>query len=187
MSIIQDALKKAQGDFSKKKAPQEKLNIAQVQPVNSEPVESDKRPLLHSDASRSPSMRLPALVSVLAILLLIYGFNSSLHQTVSRNNIPRVTKNSEEPAVNINPGTNAASIFGQANKLDAINFMVPRKSLFVLSGIMFTQDRPQAIINGHLLEEGDKIGGATILAIEEDCVLLDLNDENMRIELNKKD
>ena len=56
---------------------------------------------------------------------------------------------------------------------------------FILSGIMYLEDKPQAIINGHVLEEGDKISGATVLVIEKDCVLLDLNDTNIKVELSK--
>ena len=50
---------------------------------------------------------------------------------------------------------------------------------------MYVENKPQAIINGYVLEEGDKINGATVLIIEKDCVLLDVNDANIRLELNK--
>ena len=44
----------------------------------------------------------------------------------------------------------------------------------------------KAIINGRVLEEGDKINGATVLMIEKDCVLLDLNETNIRLDINKQ-
>ena len=174
MSIIQDALRKAQGDFAVKKAPQEKSHNAQGG--------------LIKEDRKSPSMRLPALVSIFTVLLLAYGFRASLQYTKKHVNVPVPPKNTGEPVTSKRSEADysPAGIFGQTNKLDPINFIGPRQSLFALNGIMYVEGRPQAIINGQVLEEGDKISGATVLVIEKDCVLLDLNNTNIRIELNKQ-
>jgi len=174
MSIIQEALKKAQDDFKEKEVPQEKSRPAQQEPVKKE--EENKRSL---------SMRLPALVSILAILLLAYGLKLSMQYTRSHDSASKARKNAAEPGTDKKVVTDSSGIFGQANKINPVKFMDPRQSLLVLNGIMYVENRPQAIINGQVLEEGDRISGATVLVIEKDCVLLDMNDTNVRLDIKK--
>ena len=192
MSIIQEALKKAQGDFAGKKsvsAPAKSAPAAQPKevPLPSKAAPDDLTAGRHY--RKMPSLRLPALVSVLVILLLVYGLKASLQYSRKHDGTPVPVKQSEEqsPAQKKTIDGSDLNVFGsQTHKLDPINFMGPRQSLLVLNGIMYVENRPQAIINGQVLEEGDKVSGATVLAIERDCVLLDLNDTNIRLEINKK-
>ena len=51
-----------------------------------------------------------------------------------------------------------------------------------VSGIIWDEVRPQAIINGQILAEGDSIGGFSIEKIEKQKVIL--SDGKKRIELN---
>jgi hypothetical protein len=187
MSIIQEALKKAQGDYAVKKAPREKACPATEELPKKEPSHLHE-PVTHTHDRKYPSVRLPALISVLVILLLVYGLRASLQYTRSHEKpLAPARAAAGESAMPAKKTVEAApeSVFSQTAKLDPINFMGPRQSLFVLNGIMYIDGKPQAIINGQVLQEGDRISGATVLAIEKDCVLLDLNDTNIRLDIKK--
>jgi hypothetical protein len=54
-------------------------------------------------------------------------------------------------------------------------------SSFVLSGIMYLDGKPQAIINGSILEEGDSINDATVVLIDRDYVLLNVKDSKVKL------
>jgi hypothetical protein len=56
---------------------------------------------------------------------------------------------------------------------------------FALNGIMYLNDRPQAIINGFTLEEGDTISGATVVRIEKNSVILHMNDVEIMLTLKR--
>lgn len=56
---------------------------------------------------------------------------------------------------------------------------------FILNGIMYMDDKPFAILNGYILEEGDELNGATVMAIERDYVLLNLKDNKIKLKLNQ--
>lgn len=54
----------------------------------------------------------------------------------------------------------------------------------VLNGIMYLETGPRAIINNNIVQEGDMIGGATIVLINKNSVILRYN--NVEITLNLK-
>lgn len=175
MSIIQEALKKAQGEYFEKKTP--KVNEERV---NEEEVVNSKVGIQAPQRIKRPTtMRLPALVSILTILLVIYGFKLSLQY--SRPHEKEIGAPSPASA----PASKTAHSF-IPSKIGPTSFIPMHLSNFVLSGVMYVENKPQAIINGHVLEEGDKISGATVLVIEKDFVLLDVNDANVRLEMKKQ-
>ena len=47
----------------------------------------------------------------------------------------------------------------------------------VVKGIMYTHDRPTAVINDKILHQGDKISGAVILKINKKNVEFEMNDK----------
>jgi hypothetical protein len=55
--------------------------------------------------------------------------------------------------------------------------------VFILSGIMFLEDGPRAIINGSVVEKGDVVGGASVESVERERVLLRYKDENITLHL----
>jgi len=57
------------------------------------------------------------------------------------------------------------------------------KNKFVLSGIIYSQDKPIAIINGKSLTAGKEIDGAEITSIEENLVTLDFRGEKVILSL----
>lgn len=163
MSIVQDALKKAQGDYVEKKMP---------------PLEVFHR------IKKPKSMRLPTLVSILAALTLIYGLMLSMQYFRAPRNVEVVSVEQKNISARI-PAAKPDNPIVEP-KLAVPEHVTLPKPDFVLSGIMYLQNKPQAIINGYMLEEGDELNGATVMAIEKDCVLLDIENKNVRIELAKE-
>jgi hypothetical protein len=118
------------------------------------------------------------------VLLIIYGLDLSLRHSGANNKNP-VALNKK--SVSSKAGSSAKTRDRFASPLmDPAKLIPSRMGQFVLSGIMYVENKPQAIINGYVLEEGDKINGATILAIEKDCVLLNLNNSDIRLDLNNE-
>lgn len=52
-----------------------------------------------------------------------------------------------------------------------------------LSGIMYTPTRPQAVINGQTVYQGESVDGYTVVKIYPDCVKLTLNGVETEIKL----
>jgi len=184
MSIIQEALKKAQGEFSKNKSPSVKAPDAPVRPAQMNTGAAQAAAKGAKPSKKTPSLSVPALVGVLTVLLIIYGLDLSLRHSGANNKNP-VALNKK--SVSSKAGSSAKTRDRFASPLmDPAKLIPSRMGQFVLSGIMYVENKPQAIINGYVLEEGDKINGATILAIEKDCVLLNLNDSDIRLGLNNE-
>ncbi|MDP3791921.1 MAG: hypothetical protein Q8R38_07755 [Candidatus Omnitrophota bacterium] len=182
MSIIQEALKKAQGDFSEKKIPEVTESVKCADSVKEAALPAPEIQIPH-DIKNITSKRLPALVGILAILLLAYGLRLSLQysdRNADKSKRVPVSQESRDASVS---APKVVEDFTPP-KTNPVSFVTKRNPLFNLSGIMYLEDGPQAIINGYVLEEGDKINGATVLVIEKDCVLLDVNNSNVRLELN---
>jgi len=56
-----------------------------------------------------------------------------------------------------------------------------KSSEFSLSGILYDQDRPMAIINGHVVAEGALISGAQLLEIKPNFVRLSLKNKEFNL------
>jgi hypothetical protein len=185
VSIIQEALKKAQGDFTEKDIPQVKRDIVRANPAKDVSGQPATRASARHEHGKAPSVRLPALVAVLVILLAVYGFRLSL-KYVNNNSGATHTAPAAAVAGKTNPAPKTTGLLGQPSDPGLINFGGLHQPALILNGIMYLENKPQAIINGQVLEEGDKINNATVLAIEKDCVLLNLNDTNLKLDLNRQ-
>jgi len=168
MSIVQDALKKAQGGYVEKKMP-----CVEV----------------FHEIKKTKSVRLPVLLGIFLILGLVYALMLSLQYIRIHNRNIAILEKIEgkiiEQKDTIVPSVIADKTINPVSKPE-IGAAAPPLSKFVLNGIMYVKNKPQAIINGYILEEGDELNGATIMVIEKDCVLLDMNDENIRLDLAKQ-
>lgn len=181
MSIIQEALKKAQGEFTKDKTPSKAPSVKSPD-VPTRPVMPAAKP---AAAKKTPSLSVPALVGVLTVLLMIYGLDLSLRYS---------GKNKASAGVSNKKAVSSKAVSSSRLKerfssplIDPANLIPSHMGQFTLSGIMYVENKPQAIINGYVMEEGDKINGATILAIEKDCVLLSMSEkENIRLDISSK-
>lgn len=182
MSVIQDALRKAQGEYVEKKIPRIIKEAAPRPKIEVRTLRETKK---------TTSLRLPVLTVILIGLLLIYGLKLSLQYSTIPEKNTKVSDKVEATALrhgNTATSPSAAKREDSFNppKIGPANLITPRPSNFVLNGIMYVENKPQAIINGYVLEEGDKINGAVVLIIEKDCVLLDFNDANIKLELDKQ-
>jgi hypothetical protein len=181
MSVIQDALRKAQGEYVEKKAPRI---------VKEDATRLKTEVQTSQETKRSIPMRLPALVGIFIGLLLVYGLRLSLQYLGMPEKSAKAPDKVETTAVRqentaISPSAAKRADSFSLPKMNPVNLITPRPSNFILNGIMYVENKPQAIINGYVLEDGDKINGAIVLAIEKDCVLLDFNDTDIKLELNK--
>lgn len=59
------------------------------------------------------------------------------------------------------------------------------KPNFILNGIMYLRDVPQAIINNSLVREGDVVSSATVVKINKNSVVLNLNGIEIQLILKK--
>jgi len=58
-------------------------------------------------------------------------------------------------------------------------------SSLVVKGIVFSDDRPAAVIGNDIVFEGDTVGGATVLKINEDSVEFQMNDKKWTQKVNR--
>jgi hypothetical protein len=167
MSIIQEALKKAQTKYIK-----EVVKTASAQ-------ENGVAPLLPQNPTHAaiPFAKLAPGV-ILLILIIGFGLNSFLSKgpIEARKNMSRQDV-SYKPAVKdaafpIKSAISSGAAFIQAPNLE-------------LNGIMYLQERPRAIINGDMLEAGEFISGARVNAITKDSVLLNYNDTEITLKLKE--
>lgn len=128
-------------------------------------------------------MSVPALVGVLTVLLIIYGLDASLRYSGAGGKYQGTLNKKGAFSKAASPAKGAEHF--KSPLIDPANLIPSRMGQFVLSGIMYVENKPQAIINGYVLEEGDKINGATIIAIEKDCVLLNLNNSDIRLDMSE--
>lgn len=167
MSIIQEALRKAQGEYVEKKMPSAAKEKA---------FRSKMEIRIPQGIETARPMFLPVLVGILTILLALYGLAAAWQYSKKHVKENIITK----PA----PLTPIAKTIDIPKAVDVAP-AVKQPPVFALNGIMYIENKPQAIINGYILEEGDEINGAKILTIEKDCVLLYLNDSNIKLDLKK--
>ena len=59
------------------------------------------------------------------------------------------------------------------------------KPQFILNGIMYLNDGPQAIINNSTVSEGEMTGGAKVMRINKNNVVLNFNDLEITLSLKK--
>ena len=55
-----------------------------------------------------------------------------------------------------------------------------------VTGILYSQDRPAAIVDTHLVHEGEQISGATVKKIEMDGVEFEINGQTWKQAVDKK-
>jgi hypothetical protein len=166
MSIIQEALKKAQGTYTKTVSPPQ-ADIAVKETVD----DKIAAPIPHQPVSAKP-----VLIPVVVVLTIVIGFGLKLFLTDTSNvkakepDRPHQVVTLQPVAESIKNSIPTAFISGQAPNL-------------ILNGIMYIQERPRAIINGNMVEEGDSVSGARVTAISKDDVTLDYNSTQINLKL----
>ena len=129
------------------------------------------------------------VLAVLALLSLAYGLSAPVKGR------GRVTGNKgidrRNSSLEVSFDKNVASVKRDAKRTayetwprNPFSFRQPAmkdNSKFVLNGILWDNERPQAIINNDIINLGDEIGGFKVITINEDSVVL--NDGGNDIEL----
>lgn len=166
MSIVQEALKKVQKTPGKEYA-----TVFRGSAVKG-----------HGKASRI------LVIAVIAVLLIgIGGFALKAYIAIGNKLGEAVNKDIESkqrvtfkplPAADQKPAP-GLPVSGVNDK--DVKSKYPR---LVLSGIMYIEERPRAIINGSVVEEGGSISGAQVRQIRRDSVVLTFEDMEMTINLN---
>ena len=162
MSIIQDALKKVQVDYAKKKVSPPKVKIRQRK-------------------KKMTPMRVTLISSITVVFIssiLIIGLGVKLFLLFRETAVKRTGKEIPAAAPKSSPKVKTAPAIPEEPAGPAIPD-------FVLNGVMYLDGKPQAIINGYMLEEGDTLNGATVALIDKDYALLNLRDSKIKVKLNK--
>lgn len=176
MSIIQEALKKAQTTYTyKRDLPKEEILPKKETAIPEKVIEKilPNRPV----AGRTPLIKLiPAII--LLIIFIGVGFRSFIsgdRELRKTNSAPAI----KDIAPKIEPKDVSEPIIGKSLSSIAL----ARAPDFVLNGIMYLQERPRAIINGNVIGLGESVSGARIDAINKDNVVLNYNGAEITLRL----
>ncbi|OGX00869.1 MAG: hypothetical protein A3I73_05265 [Omnitrophica bacterium RIFCSPLOWO2_02_FULL_45_16] len=180
MSIIQEALKKAQVDYIEKKKPLGEESPRHGMAAPKVDIRGKIRPARKTKSSITIlSIFVVSILIVSALglrIFLIYKGNLKKEKNIAA---PLLSK--EIPAAPL--AEIAAPESFVKSKIEPASPAPP--PIFILNGIMYLDATPQAIINGYILEEGDVINGATVMVIDKDYVLLNLKDDKLKLNLKQ--
>lgn len=184
MSIITEALKKAQEKRSKKEDPSE---ILLKYPIPTSMPGSSQIPGTKPKRSKSPvggiNKPIGALILILLVILLGSLTGILLHRigpspTPDTENIQK--QNTAQPFFYQN-AKSPSSASSESENFELIS--VRGRTLPVLSGVMYSPVNPQAIINGTLVSEGDKIGEFKLIKIYPASVKISSGEEDFELKL----
>lgn len=191
MSIIQEALKKAERQIKDAKTPQAAASGSSSQgsphPIRTSPAGAAETP---KPSAGSDPKAVAALLAILVIAAVVAASQLFPGKAVSK------TPASETPAGRpreqpVSPKSSAVppkaeefptltGIVFQRQQTEEARPAVPE---FVLNGIMYLEGHPRAIINGSMIEPGDMLSGARVVKIEKKYVLLEYNGSEIRLDL----
>lgn len=171
MSIIQEALKKIDGEAKKP----EVIAGETAQPDPIELRKPVKAIVAHGNNDQSQGPRIIYFVIIAVLTIILAGI---------------VVKASRTPAAQIK---NIAPILPKIETISQIRKErgpENRRNIgdlgsFILDGIMYIADRPRAIINNIIVGEGETVGGANVEKIRKDSVVLKYNESEVTLKLNR--
>jgi hypothetical protein len=180
MSIIQEALKKAEVVNSKTET------IAASEPVikklqeNGAPVRAAAKRLTKSRLSPVFIIAPAALAAVMIAAFLVFNGHVPV-----KNESPQVSAgNVSSSRQEVIPKTPALAP-KEAPAVAAAAKTIRDTPKFTLSGIMYLESSPKAIVNGSVVTQGDIIGGATVKKINKSAVILSYEDVEILLDLNE--
>lgn len=171
MSIINDALKKAQEQNTRFKS----------KGISSYSVAKQHKPQSYIQK------KVIAFISTLFLMTLTLGVSWLIIGTIKNLSMPPVAVVPEiheppEDQINTEP-QDPSPIADVANKGILYQKAKPVSETFVLSGIVFGDGNPFAVINDKIVEEGDRIDEAKVVRIEKNRVTLHLEGEKITLTL----
>ncbi|MCM8782300.1 MAG: general secretion pathway protein GspB [Candidatus Omnitrophica bacterium] len=190
MSIIQEALKKAQGYIDDQRRTQ------------------DRRPEHHAFLEKKESASHPRrrpirskwIVAIASIILFAISGYILQQRFLSKKNSKDRAEGAGELVTTIEGGASHQEViykpitkieprFEEERAAPAQDTLTsdtrPQYPKLLLNGIMYLAKKPQAIINGSIVEEGDMVSGATVMKIEKNSVVLKFDDTEMILSLKK--
>jgi hypothetical protein len=190
VSIIQEALKKAQVDYLSNKAPANiKSTASSGQKISLPKIDLFKKITLPKIDIASKVRPAPTPKTKMSITILSISVVSILLISVLGLKVFLTYKG--EPLSKEAPSAPLAEVVAPKTfvKPEPEPVAPPPKPVlppaptFILNGIMYLDNKPQAIINGYILEVGDSLNGATVMLIDKDYVLLDMKEDKLRLNL----
>ncbi len=188
MSIIQEALKRAQYDYTSKKSLRESHDEPEEKKrANSVPTQTfDARVIIK---------KIGIIVYVIALLALVTGFGiralflkiATVHKERRVRGLIAAAQKTEPDKV-ASTDTSSAAVERATEKLLALvsSGQTNQPPSLILNGIMYIHGSPKAIINGTVVREGDVIDGATVTSITESNVQLKYNNDDNKVEVALK-
>lgn len=181
MSIIQEALKKVQKhperNDSDRRAPEPDVSKIPYDDI------SDKK---YSVGSQKLILPVGAAILLIAVILYTLKHMPPRAKPLEASNKATVVSAKNTDAEIAKPAVEDERVDRQVRTPyipPNISPAGPQDPVFVLNGIMFLETGSRAIINGSVVEKGDKVSGATVEAIEREKVFLRYNDEKITLKL----
>lgn len=123
------------------------------------------------------------IVSILAIISLIYGIFSSPKKRYVDNGLEVYQLQKKEVIpLKRSVGKTAFTSWGR-NPFILKEVREKKKAELALNGILWDKDNPKAVINDAIVGVGDSIGENKIVSIEQDHVILNDGTSDIKLEL----
>jgi len=172
MSIIYDALKKV-----------EKTNFSY--PAAAADAQNQKKAVPYKPSKRALLLYSFAVVFSLFLGNIVYSFISGPYKTAQRTE----TRQEKPQAPSLPPAPVPAPKEAPAAQVLPVKIeettVQKAPPPFALSGVFFSQDEGYALINNHIVKEGDVVGGATVKRINMDEVELVYDGSSIKLSAGK--
>jgi len=187
MSIIQEALKKAQ-DIPRLKDKSNKIGTAEHAPETIvKTPRSIASPVSNKFAFKPVSATLItaiivaiAIVAILFLFLLNKGRFLKNEETIKPDAHQQVTY---KPLPSGDAAKKPEDVLPSVKPIETVFEVKPQLPQLILNGIMYMEGSPRAIINGNVIEEGDSVSGAEVKKITRNNVVLKFKDTEIVIDL----
>lgn len=180
MSIIREALEKAQSDVGSDLPSPENVPMKKPENIGSS-VWPFVRKLSRPRRTYKKVFIAAAIIFLITIALLLSGrFLSMIGDMAKRTSAKNAQEVSYRPIIR----DMAKEPAGATDRLNASPMLAKNTTApeLVLNGIMYVEGKPRAIINNFIVEPGDTVLGALITGIKRESVILE--HENVEITLN---
>lgn len=188
MSIINDALKKAEKESSEQKRlsgkPQPDKNIAPASSDKPVPQSSPEQP--KQKISKKYIMITAALLAVLAVSVAVIIITEKI-KNVESEPPPPVPKEASNIIFNINSAdkeSEEAASDKKRNPSEPITKMGDLDDV-ILNGIMYSGEEPLAVINNQVVREGEFYEGMRVLKINRTNIVVEINKLKITIHLKQ--
>ncbi len=179
MSIITEALKKAQEKRLKKDDPSEMLLKHPLSSIMSSSTNmSTAIPKIKSGLLIGMNKPVGAAIIILAVIVFGSLTGILLHTIGSRSDSTqnKANQNTAQPVFYQNKN-------GSSKNAKTELISMRGRSLPILSGVMYSPVNPQAIVNGKMLSEGDNVGVFKLIKIYPASVKLSTGEEEFELKL----